>query len=186
MFKRMVALFIVMVWCGDLVAQDSPVIIRVRYITVKEGMRDEFIDAAAKKTRRFNSKEGSPRFFTWEITDGPRQGQFVRGQSGTTWSDFDNPTPQKELDYWIENVRPYIEKQDNMQTWVTLTDISYNGRGDNTPPNFGRMWFYNINPGMNSRMIENARKIKEVHEAKKTNLLKRIKKRKQYSKIKKR
>ena len=30
--------------------------------------------------------------------------------------------------------------------------------------------FYNINPGMNSRMIENARKIKEVHEAKKTNL----------------
>ena len=85
MLRRLIALLLVVFWCNDLVAQDSPIIIRVRYITVKDGMRDEFIDAAAKKTRRFNSKEGSPRFFTWEIMDGQRQGQFVRGQSGTTW-----------------------------------------------------------------------------------------------------
>ena len=170
MFKRMVALFIVMVWCGDLVAQDSPVIIRVRYITVKEGMRDEFIDAAAKKTRRFNSKEGSPRFFTWEITDGPRQGQFVRGQSGTTWSDFDSPPDQKGRDYWMKNVNPYIKEQGNMQTWRYFPDISYDGRGDNVPPNFARQRFYNINPGMDSRMIEIARKIKQVSETNKADV----------------
>ena len=98
-------------------AQDSPIIIRVRYITVKDGMSDEFIEAAGKKTRRFNSKEGSRRFFTWEIMDGPRQGQFVRGQAGTTWSDFDSPPPQKQLDYWMKNVNPYIKEQGNMETW---------------------------------------------------------------------
>ena len=170
MLRPLIALLLVVFWCNDLVAQDAPPVSRLFYITVKDGMAAEFIEAAGKKTRRFNSKKGTTRYNTWRIMDGPRQGQFVRGPIGTTWSDFDTPTPQKELDYWIENVRPYIEKQENMQTWVTLTDISYNGRGDNAPPNFGRMWFYNINPGMNRRMIENARKVKEVHEAKETNV----------------
>ena len=169
MLRRLIALLLVVFWCNDLVAQDSPIIIRVRYITVKDGMRDEFIDAAAKKTRRFNSKEGSPRFFTWEITDGPRQGQFVRGQSGTTWSDFDSPPAQKGRDYWMKNVNPYIEKQGNMQTWRYVPDLSYNGRGDNAPPvNFARQRFSQVKPGMWGKYMELRRKIKEVHEAKKT------------------
>ena len=40
MLKRLIALLLVVFWCNDLVAQDSPIIIRVRYITVKDGMRD--------------------------------------------------------------------------------------------------------------------------------------------------
>ena len=169
MIKRLIALLLVVFWCNDLIAQDTPVIIRVRYITVKDGMRDEFIEAAAKKTRRFNSKEGSRRFFTWEITDGPRQGQFVRGQSGTTWSDFDAPPPQKQVDYWMKNVNTYVKKTGNMQTWAYLPDLSYNGRGDNAPPaNFARQWFSHVKPGMNAKYMELRRKIKEVHETKKT------------------
>ena len=153
-------------------AQDSPIIIRVRYITVKDGMSDEFIEAAGKKTRRFNSKEGSRRFFTWEIMDGPRQGQFVRGQAGTTWSDFDSPPPQKQLDYWMKNVNPYIKEQGNMETWRYDSELSYNGRGENAPPsNFARQRFSHVKPGMWGKYMELRRNIKEVHEAKKTDAL---------------
>ncbi|HIN62617.1 MAG TPA: hypothetical protein EYM89_07685 [Candidatus Marinimicrobia bacterium] len=168
MLKRVIALLLVLLWCNDLVAQDAPPVFRIRFITVKEGMAEEFIKAASEKTKKFNSKEGSRRFNTWEIIDGPRQGQFVRGQAGTTWSDFDTPTPQKQRDYWMKNVNTYVKKQGMMQTWAYLPDISYNGRGETEYGDFAAMRFYNINPGMNARMIENARKIKKVNETKKT------------------
>ena len=153
-------------------AQDPTLIVRVRYITVKDGKSAEFIEAAGKKTSRFNSKKGSLRFFTWEIMDGPRQGQFVRGQAGTTWSDFHSPPAQKERDYWMKNVNPYIENQGNMETWRYNAELSYNGRGENAPPsNFARQRFTHIKPGMWGQYTELRNKIKKVHEVKKTDAL---------------
>lgn len=150
-------------------AQDSPLIIRARYITVKDGMSDKFIESAGKKTKKYNSKEGSRKFFTWEIMDGPRQGQFVRGQRGTTWSDFDTPIDQKQRDYWQKNVRPNVEKGGNTETWRYYPELSYNGRNENAPPsNFVRQWFVTVKPGMDSKYMDMRKKIKEVHEAKNT------------------
>ena len=110
-------LIILMTVSTFIIAQESPTIIRARYITVKDGMSERFIETAGKKTKKYNSKEGSRKFFTWQIIDGPRQGQFVRGIRGTTWSDFDTPIDQKQRDYWQKNVSPNVEKAGNMETW---------------------------------------------------------------------
>jgi len=162
-------LIILMTVSTFIIAQESPTIIRARYITVKDGMSERFIETAGKKTKKYNSKEGSRKFFTWQIIDGPRQGQFVRGQRGTTWSDFDTPIDQKQRDYWQKNVSPNVEKAGNMETWRYYPELSYNGRGENAPAsNFARQWFITVKPGMDSKYMDLRRKIKEVHEAKKT------------------
>ena len=54
MLKRLIALLLVVFWCNDLVAQDAPPVFRIRFITVKEGMAEEFIKAASEKTKKFN------------------------------------------------------------------------------------------------------------------------------------
>jgi hypothetical protein len=69
----------------------------------------------------------------------------------------------------MKNVNPYIKEQGNMQTWRYVPDLSYNGRGENAPPvNFARQRFAHVKPGMWGKHMELRRKIKEVHEAKKT------------------
>ena len=168
MLRRLIALLLVVFWCNNLVAQDGPLISRLQFITVKEGMAAEFRDAAAKKTKKYNGKEGSLVFNTWRIMNGPRQGKFVRGTGFRYWADFDTPIPQNELDYWTKNVVPYIEKYENTQIWSYNDDVSYNGSKETEYANVGMLQFYNINPGMDGRLMEMAKKLKEVHESKKT------------------
>ena len=43
----------------------------------KQGMTEKFESAAAKKTKMFNSEEGNT-IWTYRVTSGPSQGQYVR------------------------------------------------------------------------------------------------------------
>ena len=55
------------------------------------------------------------------------------------------------------------------KTWRYYPELSYHGRGENAPAsNFARQWFITVKPGMDSKYMDLRRKIKEVHEAKKT------------------
>ena len=68
---------------------------------------------------------------------------------------FDSPPPQKQLDYWMKNVNPYIKEQGNMETWRYDPELSYNGRGENAPPsNFARQRFSHVKPGMWGKYME--------------------------------
>ena len=94
----------------------------------KEGMADKFESAAAKKTKMYNSDEGNI-IWTYRISTGQNQGNYVRFLIGQSSEDY-GQDKSKELDYWQKNVSPYANVVSGAQNWALRGGLSI---GEDSP-----------------------------------------------------
>ena len=89
----------------------------------KDGMVDEFMAAAAKKTAMFNTTDETA-IITYRIATGPNSGSFVRVEANKKPADYDLDR-SAEGAYWNENVSQYIAEDGGQKRWIRLNDGSY-------------------------------------------------------------
>ena len=63
---------------------------------------EKFMSAVANKTKLYNSKEGQPRYITFQILTGPEAQNFVRMQYAPKVEDFDKIDKVGNA-YWKNN-----------------------------------------------------------------------------------
>ncbi len=112
-----------------------------RILTVKEGKQAKFMELAAKKTEKFNSKKGQPAYYTFAIETGPDSGKFWRVQVAQEMKDFDTVDTEGNK-YWTDTVGD-MHTYSNSQHWWFNKDMSYVSNPEETY-RLSRMIFYTI------------------------------------------
>lgn len=132
----------------------------------KEGKTQEFMEAAAEKTAKFN---GTPEraMSTYRIATGRNTGVFVRisGPHNAASYDVDRSAEGK---YWQDNVAKYIGQNRGLERWQQLNDASMNFTpGEGAPSKYFEQTFYDVKPGkvgdfrrFQYRIVENMKKRK--------------------------
>ena len=114
--------------------------------TPKDGMRDIFESAAAKKTQMFNNKEGN-YIITYRILNGPDEGSYLRLLIFQQSSNYNSLLQDGEGEYWEKNVAQYVKSSGGMQTWRLIQPLSIGE--DGPPPRFLERTVRVSKPGMN-------------------------------------
>lgn len=84
----------------------------------KDGMEKQFIEAAAKKTQKFNSSRDN-LIVTYQITTGSQAGVYERIMPWQSSASYDLDV-SKELSYWDKNVAPYAAPVGGQQVWQRM------------------------------------------------------------------
>ena len=109
----------------------------------KEGMKEDFEKAAAKKTAMFN-KTPETAIMTYRIITGPDSGTYLRVEGNKTAADYDKDRTA-EGKYWNDNVAKYIAKDNGQQRWQRLNNGSYDPTPeDSSPSKYVRRTFFNV------------------------------------------
>jgi len=93
----------------------------------KSGMVDKFEKAVAKKTKMFNTEEGSI-IFTYRVLTGNNTGNYERYLVGQSSDSYDMDRSE-ELEYWEKNVAPYGDPVGGQvrwlqEQWASISDAS--------------------------------------------------------------
>jgi hypothetical protein len=117
--------------------------------TPKDGMREKFEAAAAKKTQMFNNKEGN-YIVTYRILSGQNEGSYLRLLISQNSSNYNNLLSDDEGKYWEKNVAPYVKSASGMQTWELLSWASVGE--DGPPPKFMERSLWVSKPGQDDNV----------------------------------
>ncbi|MDC1216830.1 MAG: hypothetical protein ACKVJR_07685 [Flavobacteriales bacterium] len=111
--------------------------------TPKAGMIKQFENAAAEKTKKFNSGNDN-LIVTYKIVTGLNNGTYLRIQPFQKSKDYDKDK-SKELNYWQNNVSEYVAKAEGQQRWARMPwgDVNTDG----TPRKYLTQHSYIIKPG---------------------------------------
>tara|TARA_B110000977_G_C10955555_1_gene446424 strand:- start:102 stop:854 length:753 start_codon:yes stop_codon:yes gene_type:complete len=110
----------------------------------KEGKEQKFLDAAAKKTKMFNS-EADNIIVTYRITTGDNSGVYERLMPYQTSKNYDLDK-SKELKYWSENVAPFATPVGGQQIWRRMQWGDANIKPDGAPFKYLSKTTYLIKP----------------------------------------
>ena len=111
----------------------------------KEGMREDFEKAAAKKTAMFNNTPETA-IITYRIITGPDTGNYFRAQNNQSAEDYDRDR-SAEGKYWQENVAKYVASDQGHVRWQRLNNGSYDPNPENTKPyNYVSRTLYSVKP----------------------------------------
>ena len=88
----------------------------------KDGMVDKFEKAVAKKTKMFNTEEGSV-ILTYRVLTGNNSGVYERYLINQKSSSYDMDRSD-ELDYWDKNVAPYGDPVGGQQRWLLIEGLN--------------------------------------------------------------
>ena len=142
----------------------------------KDGMEQEFLKAAAIKTKKFNS-DSTNLIVTYRITTGDKSGVYERIMPFQTSKSYDRDA-SKEGKYWNDNVSPYAKPDGGKQVWERLEWADVNVK-PNDPPykhlskttfiikpthrnHFGR-WVERIGKVFAKRMPDASRIVMKLH-----------------------
>jgi hypothetical protein len=109
-----------------------------RVLTVDAADVEKFESAVAKKTKMYNSEEGTPIWFTFRILTGQNSNQYLRVQYITSPDELDNVDIVGNA-YWQKTVGPYHKAKD-VRLWGRSNNTSYNPGGDRV--NLRRIIYY--------------------------------------------
>jgi len=134
----------------------------VRFIEVEKENREAFVKAVEEKTAKFNTGEGTSKWWTYKIIKGPRANMFARGFGGVTAAQLDAPkfrsqgfAPDwdvEEAQYWKKHVQPLEKSAGKNELWRTITGTSYRGLPEDSQPRFVRHRKWKMLPGMYQRL----------------------------------
>jgi len=163
--KRIMGFVIPLLASAMLFGQSDPLVFWMRTMVPVKGKQSQLVKAVAKKTQKFNGEDSGDVIRTYQITNGPDEGAFVRSGLLGPWAQFDETSDQQQagLDYWMKNVAPLVETNKGMQIWSTTPELLYNGTGNSGPAKFVALRYYNIKPFIS--LAEIAKKPIEISKA---------------------
>ena len=135
----------ILLLCASVYSQRSneSVYLNTWEYTPKDGMREDFEKAAAKKTAMFN-KTPETAITTYRIITGSDSGTYVRVEGNKSAADYDLDR-SAEGKYWNDNVSKYVAKAGGQVRWRKLNNGSYDPDPENTTPSkYVQRTFYNV------------------------------------------
>jgi hypothetical protein len=78
--------------------------INTRFISVDKGSNEAFEKGVAKKTSKFNAKEGQLRFYTFMVNTGANMGNYVRVRYEDDMKGFDRNPSNEAMKLWNSEV----------------------------------------------------------------------------------
>ncbi len=132
--KKLLLITMVLLLSTSIYAQrnNNPVHWNTWEYTAKDGMRQDFEKAAAKKTAMFN-KTPETAIMTYRIITGPDSGSYLRVEANKTAADYDLDRTA-EGNYWNENVAKYVAKDKGQVRYRKLNNGSYDPDPENNTP----------------------------------------------------
>ena len=91
--KKILLLLLTVVFISSLNAQDNNAWLQTRVLNVDASDVEKFESAVAKKNQMYNSKDGTPRYFTFRILTGQNSNQYLRAQYITCLL-YTSPSPR--------------------------------------------------------------------------------------------
>jgi len=113
----------------------------------KNGMVDKFEKAVAKKTKMFNTEEGSI-ILTYKVLTGNDTGDYERYLVSQKASSYDLDR-SAELAYWEKNVAPYADPVGGQVRWE---HEEWAKIGESGPPKYLHKTVIRYKPGMSSHV----------------------------------
>ena len=113
----------------------------------KSGMVDKFEKAVAKKTKMFNTEEGSI-IFTYRVLTGNNTGNYERYLVGQSSDSYDMDRSE-ELEYWEKNVAPYGDPVGGQVRWLQEQWASIS---DTSAPKYLQKLVLRYKPGMEAHV----------------------------------
>lgn len=164
LFLSVMALLISVALYSQLSSNDNARYWNVWQYKAKEGKTQDFMEAAAEKTAKFNATVETG-ITTYRIETGRRAGTFVRISGPLKSADFDVDR-SAEGKYWQENVAKYVGQNLGLQRWNQLNDATMNFTpGEGKPSNYFEQTFYEVKQGkvgdfrrFQYRVVENLKK----------------------------
>ena len=160
MFKQITSTVLAVIFCSDLMAQDSPVVNSGAYSKVYRGKEAAFEKAVSAHVSKWHG-EGQWNQFGSKVMSGPRSGQYFIGTTNHYWKDYDerksNDSHNKD---WERIFNTYVEENSGMLYYVKVPNASYN---DRSSPMF-ELTYYNLSPAARGKKLDLIEKIKEAAE----------------------
>ena len=167
MIKRILGIFIPLMICATLVAQENANIYRVVYLKPKAGQKEQFLAGLKEHTKKHHSK-GVSKVRTHEVVSGDKAGWYVRSSGPFTWADVDkyeaDHNSKAHAAHGAKVLGPYIGDRVGPMYWSRLDDLSYNRDTSGKPSKMVRVNFTHVNAVMNGEYSELRQQIKEAHE----------------------
>jgi hypothetical protein len=104
--KKIFLLLFSVIFISSLNAQDNNAWLQTRVLNVDADNVEKFESAVAKKNQMYNSKEGTPRYFTFRILTGQNSNQYLRAQYITSPEELDEVDTVGNA-YWQKTVGQY-------------------------------------------------------------------------------
>ena len=143
--KKLLLMTMVLLLSTSVYAQRSnnPVYWNTWEYTAKDGMKEDFEKAAAKKTATFN-KTPETAIMTYRVITGPDSGSYLRVEANKTAADYDKDRTA-EGKYWNDNVAKFIAKDNGQQRWQRLKNGSYDPNPEGSGPSkYVSRTFFNV------------------------------------------
>ena len=167
MIKRILGIFISLMICATLVAQENANIYRSIYLKPKAGQKEQFLAGLKEHTKKHHSK-GVTKVRTYEVVSGYKAGWYVRSSGPFTWADVDkyeaDHNSKAHAAHGAKVLGPHIEDTVGPTYWARRDDMSYNRDTSGKPSKMTRVQFTHINPGMGSEFYDLRRRYNEVLE----------------------
>ena len=116
-------------------------VIQQRRLEVDPSNVEKFEAVVAKKNQIYYSKDGQPRYVTFQILTGPNAYNYVRMQIAESFAEFDE-VDQEGNDFWQKTVGPLHLSKGNSIWWVN-SEITFNPEMRNKY-NHRRIIYYKI------------------------------------------
>jgi len=167
MIKRILGIFISLMICATLVAQENANIYRSIYLKPKAGQKEQFLAGLKEHTKKHHSK-GVTKVRTYEVVSGYKAGWYVRSSGPFTWADVDkyeaDHNSKAHAAHGAKVLGPHIEDTVGPTYWARRDDMSYNRDTSGKPSKMTRVQFTHLNPGMGSEFYDLRRRYNEVLE----------------------
>lgn len=125
--KMFLTMACILLCSAVLVAQEKPEIWSWAYHKPMKGKTAELEKAIKEKTDKFNKASVDP-IYTYRVMSGARSGQLVRAIGPKDWTYYEKENEGAK--HWNQYVTPLIESSSGREFYVTMKDMSYNGKGE--------------------------------------------------------
>ena len=121
----------------------SSQVVVTRVLDVKEGQMEKMMEGVAKKTKMYNSKQGKPLWYTFQILSGDNAQNLWRVQYAESIEELDNEDTQGNA-FWQKTVGD-LHTSGAVRRWGKATGGSYEPESNELKP-LVRALFYNFDP----------------------------------------
>ena len=135
--------------------------LQTRILKVPPSKVQKFMSAAANKTKMYNTKEGQPRYLTFQILTGKYSQNFIRMQVASSLSEFDKEDKVGNA-YW-QKTTGSLHESEGGYLWSVARNYTYIPE-DNKPLNHRRVIFYQYKDGHGSNFWRFRARVKKALE----------------------
>ena len=144
------------------------------YLNPAPGKSMDLVKGVKAHNEKFHS-EGEKTAFLQSVMTGPRSGQYVWVQGPVHYATFDEGLSDEHNMDWETNVVAHCRRVHSIQLWRRSETHSYNPENEVSADNvLARIFKINNKQGAQGAVMDQILKIKEVLEAKKFDMARRV------------